>query len=98
MDIPLSITAFIILSPERHIVVTLNKTASVQNREKKPFPKNQFVSALVFWYLWSQKIQAGKTRLLKFFQMNTILAWNTRLVRGLRFKTKSFKSRAVDER
>ena len=32
----------------------------------------------------------------KFFQMNTILAWKKRLVRGLRFKTKSFNSRAVD--
>ena len=28
--------------------------------------------------------------------MNTILAWKKRLVRGLRFKTKSFNSRAVD--
>ena len=34
----------------------------------------------------------------KFFQMNTILAWKKRLVRGLRFKTKSFNSRAVDRR
>ena len=40
MDIPLSIAAFIILSPERHIVVTLNKTASAQNREKNLFQKN----------------------------------------------------------
>ena len=39
MDIPLSIAAFIILSPERHIVVTLNKTASAQNREKNLFQK-----------------------------------------------------------
>ena len=32
--------------------------------------------------------------------MNTILAWKTRLVRGLRFKykTKSFNSRAVEGR
>ena len=30
--------------------------------------------------------------------MNTILAWKTRLVRSLRFKTKSFNSRAVEGR
>ena len=28
--------------------------------------------------------------------MNTILAWKARLVRGLRFKTKSFNLRAVE--
>ena len=45
------------------------------------------------------KFESYRKSLLKFcFKMNTILAWKTRLVRGLRFKTKSFNSRAVEGR
>ena len=67
MDIPLSITAFIILSPERHIVVTLNKTASVQNREKK----NLFQKTSLFqrWFsgTYGVKRLSGKNKALKIF-------------------------------
>ena len=45
-----------------------------------------------------RKFESYRKSLLEFFQINTILAWKTRLVRGLRFETKSFNSRAVDGR
>ena len=49
-------------------------------------------SAKSIWYRVRPKFEFYR----KFFQMNTILAWKKRPVRGLRFKTKSFNSRAVD--
>jgi len=44
------------------------------------------------------KFEFTENHSLNFFHMNTILVWKKRLVRGLRFKTKSFNSRAVDGR
>ena len=67
MDIPLLITAFIILSPERHIVVTLNKTASVQNREKKTFSKKPVCFSAGFLVPMESKDSSGKNKALKIF-------------------------------
>ena len=55
-------------------------------------------SAKSMRYRVRPKFEFYRKSLFRFFQMNTILAWKTRLVRGLRFKTKSFNSRAVDGR